>query len=54
MLLAVCRCTHWVNEPALIFHASYPDNVFHFMNDAYLSVFHTLVDSGLAPQHVTR
>lgn len=48
------RCKQWVNEPALIFHASYPDNIFHFMNDGYLAVLHTLVDSDLAPQHVTR
>lgn len=43
-----------MNEPAILFHATYPDNIFHFMNDAYLAVLQTLIDSDLAPQHVTR
>ena len=49
-----CRCRQWVDESAVLFHASFADNVFHFINDAYLSVFHTIVDSGLAPPHVLR
>ena len=43
-----------MSHPAIAWHFPYPDNLFHFLNDGFVPVLHTLLDTGLRPAHVDR
>ena len=49
-----CRCERWVDVPAIVFNVPHADNLFHFLHDGFIPVLSTLLDMGLAPDHVQR
>ncbi len=43
-----------MDVPAIVFNVPHADNLFHFLNDGFVPMLTTLLDLGLAPEHVQR
>lgn len=49
-----CRCSTWVETPAIMFHLANHENLLHYLNDGFLLVLQTLIETGLVPSAVSR
>ena len=49
-----CRCNAWVEEPAIMFHIANHENLLHFLNDGFLLVWQTLLETDHVPSGVAR
>ena len=50
----LCRCESWVDRPAILFQISDHENFFHFLNDGFMAVLQTLIETGLLPDRLAR
>ena len=52
--MLLCRCESWVDRPAILFQISNHENFFHFLNDGFMGVLQTLIETDLLPKRLAR
>ena len=48
------RCESWEDRPAIVFSISSHENFFHYLNDGFMGVLQTLIETDLLPERLTR